>query len=109
MTRRWLMVMGFACLFGGHLVMSQTTGPTTVTLPGVCLKWLHIAEAEMRRKNLDLDNYTVTVVGREETATVIFKSVDASEGSKGSGGSHVGYEVEIRKKDSRVLRSNYVR
>jgi hypothetical protein len=109
MTRRWLMAMGFAFLFGGRLVMSQTTGPTTVTLPGAYLKWLHIAETEIRRKNLDADNYVVTVVVREETATVIFKSADAPEGAKGSGGSHAGYEVEIKKKDSKVVRSNYVR
>lgn len=89
--------------------MSQSSEPATVAFPGVYLKWLQIAETEIHRKNLRADNYIISVVERDQTVAVIFKAVDAPEGSKGSGGSHVGYEVEIRKKDSKVVRSNYAR
>lgn len=90
-------------------MMSQLNGPATVSFPGVYLKWLHAAEGELRRKNLNEDNYIVSVVERDETVTVVFRAADAPEGSKGSGGSHPAYEVEIKKKDSKVVRSNYVR
>jgi len=109
MKRRWLMAVGFVFLLGGRLAMSQSNEPTTTTFPGVYLKWLRIAEVEIRRKNLDADNYVISVVERAETVTVIFRAVDAPEGTKGSGGSHPGYEVEIKKKDSKIVRSNYVR
>jgi hypothetical protein len=101
--------MGLSFLFGGNLAMSQSNGPTTVTFPGVYLKWLRIAEAEIQRKKLNADNYIISIVERDETVTVVFKAVDAAEGAKGSSGSHVGYEVEIEKKGSKIVRSNYVR
>jgi len=90
--------------------MSQSSGPTTVAkFPGACLKWVHAAEAEVHRKGLNLDNYMVSVVERDDVVTVILKAVDAPEGSKGSGGSHIGFEVELSKKNSKVVRSNYLR
>jgi hypothetical protein len=102
--------MAVPFFFGWSIAMPQSSGPTTVAeLPGTCLKWIHVAEVEIHRKNLNVDNYIVSVVERDEFVTVILKSVDAHEGSKGSGGTHVGYEVEIRKRDSKVVRSNYVR
>lgn len=110
MTRRWLIVMGVTFLLGACISMSQSSGPTTVAkLPGACLKWIHAAEAEFHRKGLNLDNYTVSVIERDDVVTVILKGVDAPDGSKGSAGSHIGYEVELTKKDSKVTRSNYLR
>jgi hypothetical protein len=110
MRRRWLIGIALPLLFGCSASMAQSIAPRTVAkFPGACLKWIHVAEVETHRKNLNVDNYIVSVVEEDEFVTVILKSADAPEGSKGSGGSHVGYEVEIRKRDSKVMRSYYLR
>jgi hypothetical protein len=103
--------MGMAVpLFFGWIAMAQSKYPRTIaTFPGYCLKWINVAEAEIHRKNLNLDDYIVLVVEREHTVTVGFSSKDSPEDSKGSGGSHPDYEVEIRKSDSKIMRSNFVR
>ena len=90
--------------------ISQSSGPKTVAeLPGTSLKWTKAAEVEIHQKKLDLDNSILSVVDQDDLVTVILKSADAPEGSKGSGGSHVGYEIEIRKRDSKIMRSSYLR
>ncbi len=83
-------------------------------MPGSSLKWIHIAEGEFARKGLDLDRYRVSVVEEDDSVVVILtglKSPKNVRGSRvvGSVGPDPGYEVEISKKDLRVLRSNYVR
>jgi hypothetical protein len=76
---------------------------------GSSLQWIHTAEPEFQRKQFDLSNYTILVVDQHESVTVILKSPDKSEGVRGNMGSYPGYEVEIDKKDGKVMRSNYIR
>jgi hypothetical protein len=95
---------------GWSLVMAQSNTPKMMAeFPGASLKWVRAAEPEFQQKKLDLDKYTVLVVEREDSVTVILKSTDSVEGSRGSTGKYPGYEVEISKKDLKILRSNYVR
>jgi len=90
--------------------MAQSNTPKMMAeFPGASLKWVRAAEPEFQQKKLDLDKYTVLVVEREDSVTVILKSTDSVEGSRGSTGKYPGYEVEISKKDLKILRSNYVR
>jgi len=90
--------------------MGQSSAPKTVAMfPGPYLKWIHLAEDEFQRKHLNLDNYNVSVIDEDKFVTVYIKSSDAPEGSKGSGGSQVGYSVEISKKDSKIVKSYYLR
>jgi hypothetical protein len=96
--------------FGGSVFVAQSSAHSTVAkFPASYLKWMHVAEAEFQKKHLDLDNYIVSVIDEDENVTVYIRSSDARDGSKGSGGTHVGYEVEISKKDSKVVRSSYLR
>ena len=67
------------------------------------------AEPEFQRRKLDLNKYTVSVIEERDSVAVVLKSLDAIEGVRGSSGSYPGYEVEISKKDLKVVRSNYVR
>ena len=69
----------------------------------------HYAEPGFQRKNLNLADYTISVLEHDESVTVILTSFDAPEGARGSVGKHPGYEVEIGEKDSKILHSNYVR
>ena len=95
---------------GWGVVMAQSNPPKVVAeFPGACLKWVRAAEPEFQRKNLDLANYTISVVEQGEFITVMLSSPDAPEGARGSVGKHPGYEVEISKKDLTIVRSNYVR
>lgn len=88
----------------------QPQGPKLqAKFPGACLKWIHRAEAEFERRHLDVEHYTIVVVERNDSVTVILRSLDDRENARGSTGSFPGYEVEISKKDSGIVRSNYVR
>ena len=90
--------------------MAQSVPPkVTAEFPGASLKWIHIAEAEFQRKKLDVDKYTISVVEENNSVTVGLSSLDNVPGARGSSGTYPGYEVEISKKDLKVLRSNYVR
>ena len=78
-------------------------------LPGSSLKWIHIAEGEFERRGLNLDKYRVSVVEDKDSVVVILTGLREPKGVRGSVGPDPGYEVEISKKDRKVLRSNYVR
>jgi hypothetical protein len=77
--------------------------------PGSTLKWIEAVEPEFRRRNLDLNNYIVSVVDHRESVVVALSSPDQPEGARGSVGKYPGYEVEISKDGMKILRSNYVR
>jgi len=77
--------------------------------PGACLKWIYKAEPEFERRHLDLEHYTVSVLEQNDSVIVNLSSLDGHENGRGSTGSLPGYEVEISRKDSSVVRSNYVR
>jgi len=89
---------------------AQTSGTKVIAeFPGTALKWVHAAEPEFERRNLDLAKYNVSVVEERDSVTVALALLDANPHARGSSGSYPGYAVEIGKKDLRVLRSYYVR
>ena len=90
--------------------MAQSNPPKAVSeLSDEERKWLHVAEPEFHHRHLDLANYKVTVQEEKESVTVILTSSDAPQGGRGSMGKHPGYEVEINRKDLKIIRSHYVR
>ena len=92
--------------------MAQTNPFTVMAeFPGASLKWVRIAEPEFERRKLDLDNYTIAVIEEGDSVVVLLRSPDAVgvPGARGSTGKFPGFEVEISKKDRKVVRSNYVR
>jgi hypothetical protein len=97
-------------ILGLSALMAQSNPPKVMAeFTGASLKWIHAAKPEFQRKKLDLDKYTVSVVDQNDSVTVSLRSSDAVEGARGSTGSYPGYEVEISKKDLKVVRSNYIR
>jgi len=110
MRRIRLIVIAASLFLGWGITMAQSNPQRkTAEFPGACLKWVHIAEPEFQRKNLDLDVYTISVVEREDSVTIVLRSSEAPEGARGSMGKHPGYEIEISKTDFKITRSNYVR
>jgi|SRR5579872_4142103 hypothetical protein len=103
-----LAVFIVALISGGSTLMTSSSPPKlTAEFPGACLKWVHIAEPEFRKENLNLDNYTVSVLDLNESVAVMLISTDAPKGAKGSAGSHPNYAVEIRRKDLKILSSSF--
>ncbi len=97
-------------VLGWSAPMAQSNHPRVIAeFAGTSLKWIHAAEPEFQRKQLDLDRYMVSVVEQNDSVTVSLTSADTVEGARGSAGKYPGYEVEISKKDLKVVRSNYVR
>jgi len=107
-------ILAAAILVASTLTWSGTMTKTSrlgvaAELPGSSLKWIHIAEGEFERKRLDLDKYRVSVVEEKDSVVVILTGLNVPKGVRGSIGPYPGYEVEISKKDMKVLRSNYTR
>ena len=97
-------------IIGWSVLMAQSNSPKVMAeFAGASLKWIHAAEPEFERRKLDLQNYTVSVFEQNDTVIVILKSSDAAKGAKGSSGRYPGYEVEVSKKDLKVVRANYLR
>jgi len=91
-------------------MMAQSNPPRVLAeFPGTSLKWIHAAEPLLREKQFDLDKYTISLFEQDDSVTVILKSPDEAPGGRGSTGTYPGFEVEISKKDMKVLRSNYIR
>ena len=80
-------------------VVQPNSTRNAIEIPGASLKWIHIAEPEFQRRQLDLDNYMVAVNEQADSVFVSVRSLDSIEGSRGSTGNHPAYEVEISKKD----------
>jgi hypothetical protein len=105
----WAMMLVGSSL-GWTALTAQSNPPKVIAeFSGSSLKWMHAAEPEFERKRLDLDKYTVSVIEQNDTVTVSLTSSDSVAGARGSTGSYPGFEVEIRKKDLKVVRSNYIR
>lgn len=81
----------------------------TATFSGTVLNCLFSAEKEMRSKKIDFDKYEVSILESSESITLILKEPGLPKDEMGNTGSIPGYEVEVRKQDHRVIRSNYIR
>jgi hypothetical protein len=97
-------------ILGWRELLTQSTPPRVIAeFAGASLRWIHAAEPEFRRRNLNLDKYIVSVVEEDDSVMVSLSAQDAVKGTLGSSGSYPAFEVEISKKDLKVVRSNDVR
>ena len=97
-------------ILGCRVLMAQSSPPKVIAeFSGASLKWIHAAEPEFQRRNLNLDKYIVSVVEQGDSVTVALTSTDSVEGARGNSGSYPGFVVEINKRDLKVVRSNYIR
>lgn len=107
-----LAMIAVASILVSSASIAQPSPPKVIAeFPGASLKWIRIAEPEFEQRKLDLENYTIAVVEEDDSVVVLLRSPDAVgvSGARGSTGKFPGYEVEISKKDKKVVRSNYVR
>lgn len=105
----WAMVLVISLLgWTGLFAQSKPSG-VMAEFTGASLKWIRAAEPEFQRRKLPLEKYMVSVVDQDDSVVVDLTSLDSAKRTRGSTGSYPGYEVEIRKKDLKVVRSNYIR
>jgi hypothetical protein len=102
-------VVMMAILGWSESASRSQSGKLQAQFPGACLKWVHAAESDFESKHLDLNHYTISILEQKDSVIVSLSSSDAVENARGSTGSFPGYMVEISKKDSRIIRSNYIR
>lgn len=107
-------ILTFAILLASTLTWSGDMTKTrqlgvAAELPGASLKWIRIAEVEFDRQKLNLDKYRVSVVEEDDSVIVILTGLKEPKNVRGSVGPDPGYEVEISKKDRKVVSSSYVR
>jgi len=105
----WVLVSVISILGAGELIAQSKPARLLAEFRGASLKWVHADEPEFKRRNLNLDKYIVSITEEDDSVVVTLSATDAVKGAFGSSGSYPGYEVEIRKKDMKVVRSNYVR
>lgn len=90
--------------------MAQVLPPQETTkLPGRYVKWLRVAEPRIKKEHLRMENYMVSIIEEADEITVMLQSLDAPPDVIGSGGTYPGYVVEIRKRDSRIIKSYFLR
>lgn len=89
--------------------MIQNKLPVEAEFPGASLKWIHIAERKFKQERLDLNNYKVIVTETDKSVIVMLVGLNDAKGIRGSGGPHPGFEVEISKRDTSIMGSNYIR
>lgn len=80
-----------------------------VELPGSSLKWIHLAEPEFERQNLDVSKYVVTVAEDGDSVHVTLTNPRRKQGVRGNPGPLPEYDVEIRRTDGKVVRQSYIR
>jgi hypothetical protein len=94
----------------GTVMVESTPSKVLAEFPGSSLKWIRVAEPVFIRESLDLDKYTIGVIDYGETVvvsvTILRNDVELRRGHPPA---PPGYEVEISKKDMKVVRSNYIR
>ena len=96
-----------ASILGASMTMAQPVRLNVVAeFPGSYLKWIHIAESEFKQARLNLDDYKIVVLDEDESIIVFIVSL-VLPGDPGA--VKPAYEVEINKKDSKILHSNYAR
>jgi hypothetical protein len=77
--------------------------------PGKYLKWVKIAEPVFQKQHLNLNKYNIVIFDDPESVTVLFRSTDTTCEGKGSTGTRPDFEVQISKKEMRILHYNYER
>jgi hypothetical protein len=78
-------------------------------LPGASLKWIQAARPEIEREKLDVNKYFITVTEEDDSVSVSLNNSRLSKETRGNPGPLPEYEVEISKKDMKVIRRNYFR
>jgi hypothetical protein len=91
------------------LASSNKAIKITATFPGSVLKCIFSAEKELEIKNIDVERYEVLILDTPDTVILILKEPGLPKDEKGNSGKLPGYEVEVRKSDYRIIRSNFVR
>lgn len=76
---------------------------------GSSLPAIRVAAEVFRKKIPDLSGYRIALMSEGDSLVVAFTDKDARPGARGSGGSRLGFEVEMSARDLAVRRSNFIR
>ncbi len=81
--------------------------------PGSGLRWLYAAEGEIKSRitdrNFDLNKCKVSIIEEEVSVVVLLTTPGLPKTLRGHAGDCAGLEIEIRKADAKVVRSNYIK
>jgi hypothetical protein len=79
------------------------------TISGAVLEVVQVAIPKLREKQLNPDDYEVSVFETDSSFVVLFDDPNRPAGQRGSTEKVPAFEVEIAKADRRVVRANFVR
>jgi hypothetical protein len=78
-------------------------------IQGSSLPAIRVAAEVFRKKIPDLSGYRIALMSEGDSRIVAFTDKDAPPGSRGGGGTRLGFEVEMNARDLVVRRSNFIR
>jgi hypothetical protein len=104
-----IVVATLASFCGGTTPRQPAPLKVLAEFPGRALKWINAAQPEFEREKLDVSKYFVTVIEEDDSVSVIITGSRISKEVRGDPGPIPGYEVEISKKEMKVIRANYIR
>jgi hypothetical protein len=94
----------------GGFAMAQSKGQKEVVeCEGRVFKWVQVAEKELAKNKIAIEERRILVFEDDESVVVAFVGPRSSVWERGAPGSVPGLEVQIRKADLAVQRTNFVR
>jgi hypothetical protein len=79
------------------------------TVSGHSLRAIQVAYASFSKRNLNLDEYKITVIELGSSVIVLFENKEPLPGQRGSRAANSSYEVELRKGTLELVRENFSR
>jgi hypothetical protein len=97
------------CLAYNLIAQSPQPHPEIETISGRNFVVIQSAAAEAARRGLDVSTYKITILDRGSSCTVMFQDPERPATQMGSTERMLGFDVEVSRKDLRIVRSHFVR
>ena len=78
-------------------------------LSGLVLRCVFAAKKELEQKKIPLEKYDISILENQNSVMIVLKTPGQAVTVRGDMGKFPGYEVEVRKIDLHIARSNYIR
>lgn len=88
---------------------SQKLFQLVESISGKSFKIIQATLPEVAKNHFDLEKFKIVVMESESSYLVIFDDPKRAEGQRGNTSKLPSFEIELRKDDLQIVRSNFVR
>jgi hypothetical protein len=102
-----VILVGFAIVKAQAPMEAQANPVRQFEIPGAALSWIHLAEQEFARRKLDVSKYYVTVLDGKDDVWITLTQGHLGEVT--SVAPLPEYEVQLRRNDTKIIASHFVK